>query len=284
MALTLATSVQGQLSGVTVQPRPPLEMPTNDLLVLSNRTGTVRLLNAQGVVLEARLAYQPPIRLADLSTPELQALLETETGYAAVTTFSSLRGTNGQGAAIENKLQQIWRHGTSLADKMQTRLEIIEDMRDYNNEVALLPGSEVAADQYALNAVSYNDRLTNRAGLVVTAAAHVEQSEQADAAGDARAGREVQQARATYRVAVDRVENANNRAEVANGQTVAANELVADYLARCATLSARLATNGIEVRATPPFYSIPPMVMRYEVDEERNRNDSVQPRMDADGR
>src|ERR1035438_8971661 len=94
-----------------------LAPPTSDFLVLSNATGTLRVLDSKGLVLEKKLAYLPRIPLADLSPAELQDLLETKTAYASLTSFASGHATNAQGAVIEHQLQQTWQQGQSLAGR-----------------------------------------------------------------------------------------------------------------------------------------------------------------------
>jgi hypothetical protein len=245
-----------------------LAPPTGDFLILSNAAGTVRVLDAKGLVLEKNLAYLPRIALADLSPAKLQALLETKTAYASLTGFASGHGTNAQGAVIERQLQTTWQQGPSLAGKIQTRLEILEDLRDYNNEIALLPGSLAAASQYAANEIPLNSRLTNRAATAVAAAAQVEVTER-DRAGGPTAQVAEQQAQENYRELAVRVEKDNDQTMIANGQIAGANQQVADHLARCAALAARLATHGIKVSGAPPFAPIPLLTLQTEVDAER---------------
>lgn len=272
IGLALAASASGQAAITIVSAGRSLEAPTNDILVLSNASGELRVLDSKGLVLEAGLDFLPRVKLADLSPSELHALLETKTAYAALTTFGSLQGTNAQRAAMENQLQQIWRHGQSLAEKIQTRLEILEDLREYNINLALLPASVVATSQYEVHAIAVDDRLTNRAALVVTADAQVEATEQERAAGDAGARLAEQQARETYRETTERYERANERAMIANGQAVGASQQLTDYLAKCAALSTRLASHGIHVPGAPPFYPVPPLMIKAEVDAERTAN------------
>jgi hypothetical protein len=255
----------------SVQAGSYLASPTGDFLVLSNAAGTVRVLDSKGLVLEKNLAFLPRIPLADLSPAELQALLETKTAYAGLTTFAPGHATNAQGAVIEHQLQKIWRQEPSLARKIQTRLEILEDLRDYNNELALLPGSLAAANQYAINAIPIQDQLTNRAATVVAAAAQVEATER-DRAGGPAAQVAEQQAQENYRELSVRVEKANDHAMIANGQIAGANQQVADHQARCAALAARLASHGINVSGVPPFAPIPQLTLQTEVDAERKGN------------
>ena len=272
IVLALATSAPGQSAVTRVPAGRSLEAPVNNILVLSNATGEVRVLDSKGLVLANDLVYLPRIKLSDLSPAELQALLETKTAYASLTAYGSLQGTNAQGAVIEKQLQQIWRQGQSLAEKIQTRLEILEDLREYNNNLASLPGSVAAASQYAVNDIAINERLTNRAATAVVAAAQVEAVERYQAAGGANAELAEQQARENYQKSAARVAVANDRAMIANGQTAAADQQVTDHLAKCAALSTRLAGHGINVPIAPPFYAIPPLTMKAEVDAERTAN------------
>jgi hypothetical protein len=270
--LALATSAQGQLAVNGVVTGRPLETPTSDFLALSHVSGEVRVLDSKGLLMESKQVYLPRIQLSDLSLAELHALLETKTAYAALTAYGSLRLTNAQSAVIENQLQQVWRHGGSLAEKIQMRLEILADLRNYNYDLACLPGSMDALNQDDANVAVVNDQLTNRAATVVTAAARVNYAEQERAYGVADARLAERQAGETYQEMTERLEQANNRAIIANGQAANANQQVADYLANCAAISARLATHGINVPAAAPFYPIPPLTMQSEVDAQRMAN------------
>jgi len=272
IALALVASAPGQ-SAVTRSPAGrSLETPMNNILVLSNATGEVRVLDSKGVVLEKNLVFLPRIPLADLSPAQLQALLETKTAYATLTAFGSGSGTNAQGAVIEHQLQQTWHQGHSLAGKIQTRLEILEDLRDYRTEIAILPASIAAANQYAVNDIAINDRLTNRAATAVVAVAQVEAVERDQAAGGANTDLAAQKAQENYLKSAARVEVANDRAMISNGQIAGANQQITDHLAKCASLATRLASHGINVPSVPPFYPIPPLDMRSEVDAERTAN------------
>jgi hypothetical protein len=273
VALIFAARASAQPADANLPAGHSLASPANDYLVLSNVTGNVRVLDSKGLVLEKQLVFLPRIPLEDLSTAQLQALLETRTAYAALTSFGSLHGTNAEGAVVEHQFHQIWSQGKSLAEQIQTRLEILEDMRDYNNEIALLPGSVAAASQYAINDTPINNRLTNRAAAVVVAGAQVATAEQdRDQSGGTADRVAEQQARENYGEKVARMENVNDRAMIANGQVAGANQQVVDHLAKCAALSSRLASHGINVAGTPPFYPIPPLTMTAEVDAVRTAN------------
>ena len=269
MIMALATRVHGQSADTSIPARGSLDRPTSSILVLSNVTGEVRVLDSKGLVLEKNLVYLPRIQLSALSPAQLEALLETKTAYSTLTDFESAHGTNGQGADLEIQVQHSWRQGKSLAERIQTRLEILEDLREYNINLALLPASMAAASQYEVHANAVDNRLTNPVANVAVAAAHVEQTEQDRAAGAPNANEAVHQAEAVYQDTADRLDRANDRAMIANGQAVGANQQVEVYLAKCAEISARLGSHGINVPAAPPFSPIPPLTMSSEVDEAR---------------
>jgi hypothetical protein len=269
MTLAVVAEVQTVATGVPADRL--LEPPTGDYLVLSNASGMVRVLDSRGLVLEKNRVYLPRIQLADLSPAELQALLETRTAYAGLTTFVSVPGTNVQGAAMEHQLQRIWHDGRSLAERMQTRLEILADLREYNYNLTFLPGSMAVASQYNAQADAANDRLTARGETVVAAAAQVEATELNRADGPASELAE-QQAQENYRELVVRVEKANDRANSADAQAANANQQVTDYQANCIAISTRLAALGIHVPGAPTFYPVPPLTLRAEVDADRKAN------------
>ena len=269
--MALAAVAEGQPAVTSIPAGSLLEPPTGDYLVLSNATGMVRVLDSKGLVLEKNQVYLPRIQLADLSPAELQALLETRTAYASLTSFGSVPGTNVQGAAMERQLQRIWHDGRSLAEKMQTRLEILADLRKYNYTLGFLPGPRAAASQYNTQAAAANDQLKTRGATVVVAAAHVEATELNRADGPAGRAAE-QQAQENYRELVVRVEKANDRANIANAQAANANQQVTDYQANCVAISTRLAGLGINVPGAPTYYPVPPLTLQTEVDAERKAN------------
>jgi hypothetical protein len=239
IVMALAAGAQGQSAVTNVPTGVSLAPPTTNLLVLSNVAGKVRVLDSKGLLLESNFVFLPRIPFSDLSTADLQALLETKTAYATLTAFESVHETNAQSAVFEGRLGQIWRDGKSLSEKIQTRLEILEAMHDYNNEIARLPGSMSAADQYAYHDEIVNDRLLTKE----------EEDERRR-----------------------RLREAYNRTLIAANQSAEANQQVTDSLAKCAALATRLAGHGINVPAAPPFYPIPPLTMRAEVDAERAGN------------
>ncbi len=266
--LCLAVVAQGQPAVIRVPGGSLHEPPAGDYLVLSNTAGIVRVLDSKGLVLEKNMVYLRRIQLADLSPAELQALLETRTAYAGLTTFGPVPGTNVQGAVMERQLQRIWREGRSLAEKMQTRLEILADLREYNYNLALLPDSMAVASQNNAQASAINDRLATRGATVVAAAAQVEATELDQVNGPAGRLAE-QQAQQKYRELVVRMEQANDRAVIANTLAANANRKVTDYQANCIAIATRLAGIGIHVPGGPTYDPVPPLTLRSEVDAER---------------
>lgn len=269
---TLAGIATGQPALAAGAAGTTLEAPTNNWLMLPNVTGELRVLDTNGLVLESNFVYLPRIHVTDLSDGELHALLETRTAYDALTKFGPVTATNAQSAVIEGQLQQIWVQGHSLAEKIQTRLQILNDMHAYNTDVALLPGTVNFANQAAAYAGAANDRLAQKSDLTAAAASRVDNAEEARAYGNDPAGGTVHDAREGYREEAERLERADNRAQIAASQLAAANQQVMDYENKCAEISARLAARGISVPHSPPFYPIPPLSMRSEVDAERAAN------------
>jgi hypothetical protein len=247
---------------------PALPAPASNRLVLSTVAGKVRVFDSKGLLLESNLDYLPRINISDLSDSDLHALLETKTAYAALTTFGHINERNAQSAIIENQLRQVWLHGKSLAEKIQTRLDLLEDMRAYNLNVACLPGLVTGASDAAAHAGAMNDRLTDKNQEAATAANNLENTEDARAAGDASHD-QVHDARSEAEDANERAAKANNRAIAAQYQSAVANQSLQNYLNACTVISDKLAAYGINVPATPPFYLIPPLSMRSEVDAER---------------
>jgi hypothetical protein len=271
IVMSLAAVAEGQTAATGVPGGSSLRPPTGDYLGLSNAAGMVRVLDSKGLVLEKNQVYLPRIQLADLSPAELQALLETKQAYASLTTFGPAPGTNVQGAAMERQLQRIWHDGRSLAEKMQTRLEILADLREYNYNLAFLPGSMAVASQYSAQAAAANDQLKTRGATVVAAAAQVEATELNRGDGPASELAE-QQAQENYRELVVRVEKANDRANTANAQAANANQQVTDYQANCVAISTRLAGLGMHLPGAPTFYPVPPLTLHAGVDAERKAN------------
>jgi len=134
IVMALATSAQGQSAVTSVPAGRSLETPANDILVLSNVTGKVRVLDSKGLLLETNLVYLPRIKLSDLSQAELQALLETKTAYAALTAYGSLNGrmrkarslkisfnkSGCKGSPWRKKCKHVWKFWRTCANIITT--------------------------------------------------------------------------------------------------------------------------------------------------------------------
>jgi hypothetical protein len=271
LELAIVTGAHGQSADTNTVAGPAPAPPTNTLLELSNVTGDLKVLDVNGLVLETNFVFLPRIKLSDLSTPELHALLENKTAYTALTVFGEIHYRNSDSVALENQLQKVWAQGRTLAEKIQTRLEILDAMRAYNYEVAALPATEALASQNDLYSNNVNARWALKADATVSASAQVENAEEARAYGDA-SRHDVHDARDIYEESAERLARADNRVMVANNQSATAHQMVADRLTRCAALSARLASYGITVAGSPPFAPIPPLSLGQAVDAERMVN------------
>jgi hypothetical protein len=216
-AQTVATNSTSGASSI------PLKAPHSNRLTLSAIAGKVRVLNSKGLILETNYAYTAAIQISDLSDQELHALLETKTAYTALTAFGPVNERTTQSVAIENQLRQIWLQGKSLADKIQTRLELLDAMRNYNTTLAYLPGYVDVANQNAYVAGIADNRL---------------------------AWRMANDSQWKYRGA-QRIASAEDTAYVADYQSAAANQQVSNYLNQCAAISAQVAAYGINIPASP---------------------------------
>jgi len=262
--------------GAPAQPaatdNPVQAVPVHNRLVLASVSGKVRVLDSQGLILESNFQYLPRIRISSMSDQELRALLETRTAYSALTSFGAINERNAQSAVIENQLRQVWLEGKSLSEKIQTRLELLDAMRTYNSILAYLPGSMAAADQAAAEAIAANNRLTLRTEAAANAETQLDNAEDQRIYGDKDSWRQAHDAREEYQEANDRAARATQTANAAAYQSAAANQQVINAMNQCAAISARLARYGIHVPASVPFYPVPPLSMRSEVDAERLAN------------
>ena len=245
-AVAMASSVSAQpaaANGPSSGAGAPLKPPHSNRITISGIAGKVRVLNSKGLILETNYAFTRPIQLSDLSDPELHSLLETKTAYAALTALGPANQRNAQSVVFENQLRQVWLQGKSLADKIQTRLELLEAMRNYNTLLAYLPGYVNTANLSAYVAGVADDRLAWRL-------ANDDQWRHRGA---------------------ERTEWAENRAYAADYQSAAASQQLTNYLNQCAAISAQLAAYGINIPATPPLSPVPALSLRTEVDAERNQ-------------
>lgn len=263
-------------AGVMAQPTatngPAMAVPAHNRLALADVSGKVRVLNSKGLILENNFQYLPLIKISDLSNKELHALLETKTAYAALTSFGAINERNAQSAAIENQFRQVWLQGKSLSEKIQTRLELLDAIRTYNSALAYLPSTVAAADRAAAEAIAANNRLAIKAEVAANDETQVVNAEIEHASGDGESWHQVHDARQESQKANDRVATASEIANAANFQSAAANQQVINVMNQCAAISAQLGRYGIIVPASAPFYPVPPLLMRSEVDAERMAN------------
>ena len=242
--------------------------PASNRLVLSTVGGKARVLDSKGLLLESNLVYLPRIKISDLSNSELHSLLETKTAYVALTSFGPSSERNAQSVVIENQLRRVWLHGKSLSEKIQTRLELLDDMRAYNANIAWLPGLVTVAGGATAHASVADERSALKNQVAASAADQLNNTEDARALGDA-SHQQVHKAWSDYKAANESAIKADNRAAAADGRAAAVNQSVQSYLDACAAISGKLAAYGIHVPASPPFTPVPPLSMKAEVDAER---------------
>ena len=256
------------LSSQQASNAPTLQAPKSNRIVLSTGAGKVRVLDSKGLLMESNMMYLPRIKISDLSDSDLHALLETKTAYAALTTFGPVIERTAQSAVIESQLRQVWLHGKSLGEKIQTRLLLLDDMRAYNANLSLLPGLMTGADDAAVRADAVSDRQAVKDQEADEAANGLESARDARADGSA-SREEVHDAWAQYEEANARAARADNRAAAAEYRSAVTSQSLQNYLNACAAISGDLATYGINVPASPPFSRVPPLSMKSEVDAER---------------
>jgi hypothetical protein len=262
-ALAMAASAQPAMTNATA-----LEVPVTNLLVLATVSGKVRVLDSKGLLLESNSVYLPRIKLSDLSSADLHSLLETKKAYVALTSFGPFSEHTAQSAVIENQFRQIWIQGKSLHEKIQTRLELLDEIRAYNADVANLPSLERGANNAANHASWMDDRTVQKNQVAADAANQAGNTEDARVVG-AASREQVHQARLESEEANEHAARGDNRDIAANYQSAVASQSLQNYLDACAALSQKLASYGINVPASAPFYPVPPLSMRTEVDAER---------------
>jgi len=259
----MTNNLSEQPSNATV-----LQAPTSNRIVLSTAGGKVRVLDSKGLLLESNMVYLPRINISDLSDSELHSLLETKAGYAALTAFGPINERTAQSAVIENQLRVIWLDGKSLAERIQTRLRLLDEMRAYNANLAHLPGLEMGASAAAARASLANERMAAKDQAATNAANGVDNAEYAHAAGDASRD-QVHDAWSQYHDANESAIRADNRAIADNYRSAVASQSLQNYLYACAAISGDLAARHIKVPGEPPFYPVPPLSMKSEIDAER---------------
>jgi hypothetical protein len=249
-------------------PARALPAPASNRLVLSTAGGKVRILDSKGLLLESNMVYLPRIQISDLSDADLYSLLETKTAYAALTSFGPLSERNAQSVVIENQLRQVWLQGKSLAEKIKTRLQLLDEMRAYNADLAFLPGLVMGANRAATRASLVDEGSAFKNQAATNAANGLVNAQDARAMGDASHG-QVYDARLQYEAANESAVRADNRAAAADYRAAVENQSLQNYLDACATILTNLAAYGISVPASPPFSPVPPLSMKPEINAER---------------
>lgn len=117
-----------------------LSLPTDEVVELSIGTGRVHGFDSKGLLIELSSDYVSRIPLQNLNDRDCAKLLENPVAYSSLTSFGNLAKRNGeQSEAFERQLRSIWTNGNSqdwtslpLKIKVESRLNILDDMRKYN--------------------------------------------------------------------------------------------------------------------------------------------------------
>jgi hypothetical protein len=254
----------------TLLPLPDIDPPTNTWVKIQGEIGELKVLDENGMVIEStNFEFLPRIQIAGMSDEETMELLENKTAYALLTCFGKPQYRTAESENYEKQMKKLWDSQTSLTDKIQSRLTILKEMKDYN----------AAASDYR-----------NKAGIVngVTQAAKSAQQNAAYAAL-AKAGNDVlahtrynsydeeergivYDARRQQGQINSQADNAAVNAVVAANYANAIQQNVQKDFTACQLHSSQLAQWGIVVSSLPPFDYIPPLSMRREVDLERVSN------------
>lgn len=245
------------------------DLPTNNILELSNVTGDLHLLDSKGLVLETNFNYLPRIEISSLSSNELAALLENQTAYYSLTTFGRAKYTNEESIVLESQLENTWLRGKSLQEKIQTRLQIIDAMLVYNSDVSSYSQCVSGASDAHAAAISTELTTDSKNETAIDAATEVERAREFQYYGIKGAGYARYQAEENNENATrDLIEAGRNQIQAENA-AISANQKESYYLNKCQADALNLAKFGINVSTSPPFYLIPSLSIKNGVDFER---------------
>ncbi len=246
-----------------------LSPPTNEVAELSSVTGEVRVLDSKGLLIATNSVYLPRLQISDLSRGELLGLLENKAAYSTLTSFGNVRNRTGQSEQFENQMRQIWLNGKSLADKIQTRLIILDEIRAYNNAVASFNDSVRYAGQARANANSTDLQVATHSVNAAYAANRLDTANELRSYGFDGSRRAAYDAKKDLKESEKQLEKAQQSSDTAAMQLNAASQQVSAGANSASSHAARLGTIGIDVPSSPPFFQVPPLSMRLEVDAER---------------
>lgn len=258
--------------------------PTNKVAEISNITAEVCGLSSKGLLMQTNFVYLPRIPIEDLSQDELSELLEIKAAYSDLTAFGNYRSRTEQSEIFERQMQQLWLHGKNLQDKIQTRLAVLDEMRSYNGAISTFASGVRLQSQSQATAANINQGMDANLSVADQAASRAAKAEEYRALGISEASSAARSARRVYNTAQNNMAILQNNAAVVENQNNAASQQMANGLSSVSLKAAKLAGYGIIVPSAPPFFQIPPLAMRLEVDVERIQDGAkVKKRPDRDG-
>jgi Concanavalin A-like lectin/glucanases superfamily len=246
------------------------EAPTNNFIEIDNGAGEVRALDPKGLIIETtNFQYLPRIQIEDLSNEALFALFDNKTAYAALTTFGNPKARVPESENFESKMRSIWDSQKSLNDKIETRLTILREMKDYN----------VAASDYRQK-IGVNSSIQQSATDAQKNAGYEATIKIGNdaLAGIRPFGYDRESRNIIYTAKKQQGQIADEAATAANaavGAAIYANgiqQVIQKDLAACQLHASHLADYGIQVPNAPPFGFVPPLSLRYEIELERASN------------
>ena len=240
--------------------------PTNMMFDLGGKVGQLQIVG-NGIILEStNYEFLSQIHITSLSEDQSFELLENKTVYEVLTGFGKSQNRTVESENYELQMKKIWLSQPSLNDKIQSRLTILKEMKDYNtaasdyrSKAGITSGVTKAANEAQQNA-SIESAVRDVNNAVAHTRYNSYDNEERGIVYDARR----QQG------------SFNARADSASASALATANLASemqynvqkDFIA-CQLHSAHLAAWGIIVLSSPPFDYIPSLSMKREIDAER---------------
>ncbi len=137
--------------------------PTNNFIEFRQSKGELIAFDMNGLMIKTNGGYAPRIPISKITDEEILVVVNTKKAYQALTTFKGYGARTSDAEAIEMRLQSIWDDGTSLQDKIVTRLTILDAMRNYNDALSRFVQSSASASSTSLNVENLDSQSLNAA-------------------------------------------------------------------------------------------------------------------------
>ena len=238
---------------------------TNNIIELSGRGwGEVILFDPKGVVIRDLTFSTKRIPMTNLTETDLLAVLTTERGYKALTELRSPLPRSQASSTLEKQLDELWRNGKDVNDKIQTRLRLLDNLFACNYSIGV-------SGQFAQTAVAAAQSAAVGATLSAESGAKAQMA--SDSVRDvvtrsAITGAEI--SRRPYSPDVQKARKAGKEADAMRGQADARNAQAESMRAQAEAAKrkldaakAALAQGGIQIPSDTPW--IPTLFARAEV-------------------